>query len=228
MSEGLRCLVLICVALPCAQAQKIAREEGEFKIQLSGSEIGSEKFIILTSDAATTSSSTLEFRNPGEKRQRVQIETKLEMDGRFVPRSYLLKSDVEGKKGTILGNFTPNQAMFEYGGGAQKSGLLVGADFTILDTNIFHHFIFLARLFKFGSRDKSQRFEVVIPQERDSGFLNVREMPKETLTLRGRKLDAHHLQLDSGALQIQLWLDNGHILQRISVPSKGLHVIRDP
>ncbi|HYK90239.1 MAG TPA: hypothetical protein VE398_15800 [Acidobacteriota bacterium] len=206
------------------------REEGEFKIYAAGKEIGSEKYVILFSGDAVSSTSVLDFRNPGDRHQRVQLDSKLEMDGHFVPKTYQLKSDVDGQKGTINGQFSANQAMFEYVGKGtpKKSGLLVGNQFTLLDTNIFHHFVFLARLFKYESKEKFQSFEVVIPQEQDNGMLKISNLNKETITVRGKKIEAHHLQVDSGSVMIHLWVDGQKIVQKITVPDKQIEVVRNP
>jgi hypothetical protein len=207
----------------------VGREEGEFKIYVSGKEIGTEKFVIVTSADSASSTSFVQFRNPGDRHQKVQFETQLNMDGHYVPRSYELKSDVEGLKGTIVGSFGPNQVIFRYTGGPspRQSGLVVGDKFTILDTNILHHFIFLVRLFEFDHGEKPQQFEVAIPQEPDEGFLRVTELKRENITVHGKKVDAHHLRADSGAMVVDLWADSQRILYRISVPSKAIDVVRD-
>ncbi len=209
--------------------KKPVREEGEFRIHASGKEIGNEKYVLISSEDSASSSSIVSFRNPGDGHQKIQLDTKLEMNARYVPRSYQLKSDVEGQKGTINGIFSPQQAMFEYIGGKnpRKGGLLVGEQYTVLDTNVFHHFIFLARLFRYGSKEKDQRFEVVIPQEQDSGVLRITELGKETLAVRGKKIGARHLRVDSGAVEIHLWVDEQKILQRITVPDRQIEVVRN-
>lgn len=209
------------------KSKKVSRQEGEYQILLSGREIGVEKYILLTSENAVTSSSTLDFRNPGEGHQKVSLETRLEMDGQYVPRSYELNSDVDGQKGSIRGEFSPNQVIFEYSGSgvASRNGLLVGDRYTILDTNMFHHFIFLTRLFKYDGGDKLQTFEVVIPQEKETGKLKIKELNKETILVRGKKVNAVHLLVDSGSLQIQLWVDSERIPRKIAVPDKGIEVL---
>jgi len=223
---------LFCLVLENARAgeKKPAREEGEFRIYAAGKEIGSEKYIILLSEGAANSDSIVGFRNPGDHHQKVQLETKLEMDGNYVPKIYQLKSNVDGQRGTINGEFTQHQAMFEYLGSGEprKGGLLVGEQYTLLDTNIFHHLIFLARLFKYGGREKDQKFEVVIPQEQDNGVLKISEVGRESIAVRGKRIDAHHLQADSGSVVIHLWVDGRKILHRITVPSKQIEVLRNP
>lgn len=212
-----------------AGEKKPAHEEGEFRIYAAGKEIGSEKYVILLSGGAANSSSVVGFRNPGDHHQKVQLETKLDMDENYVPKIYQLKSNVDGQRGTINGEFMSHQAMFEYlGGEPRKGGLLVGEQYTLLDTNIFHHFIFLARLFKYSGKEKEQKFEVVIPQEQDNGVLKISEVGRESITVRGKRIDAHHLQADSGSVVIHLWVDGQKILHRITVPSKQIEVLRNP
>jgi hypothetical protein len=213
-----------------AAEKKVARDEGEYRIYTAGKEIGSEKYVILSSEDSASSNSILDFRNPGDRHQRVRLETRLEMDAHYLPKTYQLKTDVDGQKGTINGEFSLNQAMFEFVGSGppRKEGLLVGDQYTILDTNIFHHFVFLARLFKYGSKDKGQRFEVVIPQEQDNGTLKISELNKESITVRGKKIEVRHLQVDSGSVLIHLWVDGQKVLHRITVPSRQIEVLRNP
>lgn len=208
--------------------KKPAAEDGEFVIFFGAREIGSEKFAIQAAAESVTSSSVLEFRNPATPGQKVRMETKLEMNGDYVPRSYLLKTDVDGVRGSITGSFAPNQVMFDFEGKGtnRRSGLLLPSRYTMLDSNIYHHFIFLVRLFDFDSREKTQRFEVLVPQEDDSGVLKVSELRRAEMELRGKKREVRVLQAASDALQLQLWVDKDGVLQKISAPSKGLEVVR--
>jgi len=213
-----------------AREAKPGREEGEFRILVAGKEIGTEKYVIVSSPESASSSSSLDFRNPAEIRQKIHFETRLDMGAHYLPRAYELRSDVDGKKGSIIGEFRPNEAFFEYGSAVppKKSGLLVGSQYTLLDTNIFHHFIFLVRLFDFDSKEKTQKFQVVIPQETDSGILRISELGKEILVVGGRKVGTHQLRADTGSLQIQLWVDDKHVLHRIVVQDRDIEVIRRP
>ncbi len=226
-------VLVLASSLACLRAfaeadGKASIEQGEFSILLGGSEVGSERFMIQSGADSHVSTSVLDFRNPSESRQKVRLETRLEMDRNYVPRAYLLKSDVDGNKGTMSGSFAPNQAMFQYisGGKPQKRGLLVGDKYTILDSNIYHHFIFLTRLFEHEGGKKAQKFEVVIPQEMESGDLKVVYLRRDNLELQGRNREVHVLQVDSGALEIQLWVDRDGLLQKISVPARTLEIVR--
>jgi hypothetical protein len=209
--------------------RSLAPEEARFDIYVAGREVGQEKFSIQGSPDSVLSNSVVSFRDPGNQHQQVRMETQLNMDRRYQPRTYLLHTDIGGQKAAMAGTFVPGEASFEFrgGGNPRKSGLLVGDHYTILDTNVFHHFIFIARLFDFGSA-KSQSMEVVIPQELDVGVLKVEEAGIEKTTVRGRKRELHHLRVDSGHLLIDLWVDDQRILYKIVLPAKGIEVIRSP
>ena len=218
---------LLLLASGVASEKKAARLEGEYHIVSSGQEIGVERYALETSAAGIKSMSLLDLHNPGTGLKKVSLETRLEMDAQYVPRDYELKSDVDGEKGTMRGSFAPNQVIFEYSskGVSFRNGLLLGSRYTILDTNVFHHFIFLARLFKYKEGKTPQTFEVLIPQEKDTGTVSITELNKETLLIKGKKASVSHLLLDSGSLQIHLWVDNERIPRKISVPGKGIEVL---
>jgi len=220
--------VIILAAAGAAADKKARSEEGEFKISFAGREIGSERFTIATSDDAVQSTSVVSFRNPQNPQQKITLETRLGMSGRFVPTSYELKSEAGGKTGTVVGRFSPNQVIFEYSGTGDsvRRGLLVGDEYTVLDTNVFHHFTFLVRLFEGKGKETGGRFEVVIPQENDSGFLRMKELEKETIVAGGKKIRCRRFQVDSDAVSIELWADDQQRLQKIAVPDRKIEVVR--
>ena len=207
---------------------KSSREEGRFDIYVSGERIGREDFSIERSVDAIRSRSSLNFRDPGRRNQRVRIETDLTMDSGYTPKAYRLNTDINGKKVSMAGTFVPGQATFEYeaNGISRKRGLLVGDHYIMLDTNVFHHFAFVAQLFNFDS-DKTQSMEVIIPQELTNGIIKVAGAGVEETSVGGRRRKLHHLTVDSGALLIDLWVDNQKTLYKIALPAKGIEVIRD-
>jgi hypothetical protein len=214
--------------LTFGQSKRTAREDGQFDILVGGKEIGHEKFSITSSVDSVSSNSTVDFHDPGNRHQSIRMESHLDMDGQYLPRAYRLETNVDGQKGTITGAFLPNEATFEYqgSGNPRKRGLPVGDRFIVLDTNIFHHFAFVARLFDF-SAGKSQSIEAVIPQELDGGMLKVSDTGVEVISVKGKKLNLHHLKIDSGILQIDLWVDDLRVLYKIALPLKQIEVIRN-
>jgi hypothetical protein len=211
-----------------AKEEKLRPEEAQLKIFMDGKEIGKEDFSISVSGDSINSRSVVEFRTLGGKRQKVQLESQLSTDSFYQPRSYQLRTNVSGQKGTINGAFGKSEATFTYrgSGNPRQRGLLVGDNYTVLDTNIFHHFIFIARLFDLSS-GKEQSIEVVIPQELDGGFLKIRKAGIDRQKIGGRNMDLHHLRADSGLLQIDLWMDDQHTLYKIAVPARRIEVFRE-
>jgi len=208
--------------------QPSLREESKFVIYVDGKEIGYEKFSISGSSDAVESQSVVSFRDPGKTRKKVLMETELTMDGGFMPRAYQLRTDVEGQKGTVNGSFVPGEATFEYKGSGTplKRGLMVGNRYIILDTNVFHHYTFVARLYDMRAGG-TQSIEAVIPQELDGGKLKVKEIGSEVVPIHGSKMTLHHLTADSGMLLIDLWIDDQKILYKIAVPSKKIEAVRN-
>ena len=226
---GFCAVLLLLSSISHGAEQKTFREEAQFEIRVAGREIGQEKFSIQGTDDSVRSHSTMSFQDPADSRQNVKMETELTMDDRFVPTSYQLQTDASGQKGIMRGTFASGQASFEFtaaAGRPSKTGLLVGERYVVLDTNVFHHFVFIARLFDFSSKEKSQSLEVVIPQELQKGLLKVSEIALEKVAIRGKRRELHHLTADSGQVQIDLWVDDQHILYKIAMPVKGIEVVR--
>jgi hypothetical protein len=222
-------VVLGCLSIPVKSAGlKPWSEDAVFHIFVDGKKIGQEKFTIKASEKAVSGSSTVEFKTPGSNKH-VRIETEETTDERFVPQRYMMKKDIDGKKGSLDGIFVPGQAHFSYPveGRVRESGLLVGERYSILDENVFHHFIFIARLFEFDSRDKKQSMEVIIPQELANGILRVAETGIESVVINGKKRELHHLTVDTGKAQLDLWVDNEKVLYKIAFPARQLEVIRN-
>jgi hypothetical protein len=221
---------LLLLSIVHSAEQKSFREEARFEIRVAGRQIGQEKFLIEAAGDSVRTNSTSNLSDPANRRQTVRIETNLTMDSRFVPQRYQIQTDVGGQKGIMRGTFSQGEGTFEFadaGGSLRKTGLLVGERYIVLDTNVFHHFVFIARLFDFGSKEKAQSVEVVIPQELQNGLLNVSEIALEKVTVGGKRRELHHLKADSGQVQIDLWVDDQHLLHKIALPAKGIEVIRN-
>jgi len=204
-----------------------AREEGEFEIRIDGEEVGREKYSIEVHPDGIVSVSTGTLRDSGAEGGRVHLETRLEMDADYMPRSYRVETSAGDRKGLLEGTFIPGEADFRYllQGSPRKSGLMLDEYYTVLDANVFHHFAFIGRLFDFGD-EGAQALDVVIPQELDNGTVVIRNAGRETTAIRGKEERLHHLKLDSGQLLIDLWLDDDRVLQKIGLPQRRIEVVR--
>jgi hypothetical protein len=223
-------LFLLLVVCGYGAGNPPADEKGLFEIFVDGKQIGQEKFSIQNSPGSIRSNSVVAFRSPDKGSRSVRIESQLNMDDQYMPQSYAVRTDIDGQKGLVEGTFIPRQASFKYllNGTPTKSGLLLDDYYVVLDTNIFHHFIFVGRLFDFNSSDQTQSLDVVIPQELDTGVLIIRDAGIQETSMRGKGKKLHHLKVDSGKVLIDLWLDDQSFLQKISLPGKNIEVIRKP
>jgi hypothetical protein len=207
--------------------RKSSQEEGRFDIYVADKEVGQEKFSIVRSSDSVSSNSTTSFRDPGGQHGSVKIETQLKMDNQNAPQTYEVRTEVGGHKQLIKGTFAPNLAVFEFQKDAfSRKRLMVGDRYAILDTNVFHHYIFLVSLFDFRGGGKTQSIQAVIPQEIDTGVLKITDIGTEQVSLRGKNKELHHLKADSGPLKIDLWIDEEHVLYKIALPAKQFEVIR--
>lgn len=210
-----------------AAGEPSRREESRFDIYVDGKRIGSENYSISISEDGVESASIVSFRDPGKTRKKVKMETQLSADSRFMPRTYQLRTDVEGQKGTVNGSFAPGEATFDFKGtgNPMRRGLLVGDRYILLDTNVFHHFAFVASLYDLRAGG-TQSIEVVIPQELDGGKLKLSEVGLEQVPIHGGKMELHHLTADSGMALIDLWIDDQKSVYKIAFPAKKIEVIR--
>lgn len=224
---------LLCLP-PLFSGQETVRkpgsEQGRFEIYVDGKQIGEEKFSIRESPDSCHSESVVTFKTPGREEHSVRLETQLEMDAQYMPRAYKVKSSVDGQSRVIEGTFSPGQANFKYAvqGTPRQSGLLLDDYYVVLDANVFHHFIFAGRLVEFDAADIIQSLDVVIPQELDYGVLNIRDNGLEKTSVRGKKMELHHLKVDSGSVQMDLWVDAQHLLHKIALPARKIEVLRKP
>ena len=207
---------------------KSSREKSQFDIYMNDKKIGEEKYSIEVSPDSISSKSTVKFKDPSNKRQEIKIETTLSMDSHYMPLTYKAKTmagkDDKEMKCTFAPGYT--DCVYRGVGEEKKVGLMAGASYTILDANIFHHFIFIARLFDFSDASESQSIEVVNPQEVETGILKINNVGSEEISLRNKKKELYHLEVDSGQLQIDLWIDKEHMLYKIALPTKHIEIIR--
>lgn len=222
--------LLVLVGVCDGAGNPPANEAGRFDIFVNGKQIGQEKFSLQTSPDSIRSESVVTFRNSDKGGQSVRIESKLKMNDQYMPQTYEVRTDIDGQKVLVEGTFIPGQASFKHlmHGVARKSGLLLDDYYVVMDTNVFHHFIFVGRLFDFSSPGQAQSLDVVIPQEMDTGVLIIRDAGVQKTSVRGKDKELRRLKVDSGSLLIDLWLDDQHLLQKISLPGKNIDVIRKP
>lgn len=128
------------------------------------------------------------------------------------------------KKASANVTYQDGKAIIEYkfDQGSDRAEYSFGTpQVTILDNNVFHHFIFLVRHYDFA-RSGSQPLAIFIPQDATPGTITVTDRGMENV--QGKKL--RHMTAGTPDLEVHLWLE-GERLVRITVPSANVEVIRE-
>jgi hypothetical protein len=102
----------------------------------------------------------------------------------------------------------------------------LSGDVVVLDDNVFHHYVLLARRYDY-SKGGVQEFSAFVPQQFLAGGISVADKGFENVQLGNKTLSLQHLLVDTGEIQISLWLNKEHELEKISVPKSNVEVLRD-
>ncbi len=92
----------------------------------------------------------------------------------------------------------------------------------VLDNNLYHQYAVLARLYDWNKRGP-QTFPVIIPQELTPGSITVEATGEAQAG--GKSYEA--LRATTSDLQVLLFVDKDHRLQRLEVPSAKVVIARE-
>lgn len=229
----------LCVGLPgTAQDKKSGsaapllysgNESGTFRIYFSGAEIGQEKFQITESGGSVKA--TAETRLTIERdKERVSflIRPALEFNRFFEPVSYEIgqESGPNKTKARVTFRGAMSDAVYENGKEIDARQIDLKKDVLVLDDNVFHQYIILAKRYDFA-KGGVQEFSAFVPQQFIAGGVSISDKGMEAVQVLNQQLKLQHLLVDTGELQISLWLDNRHNLRKLAVPKSGVEVVRE-
>ena len=92
----------------------------------------------------------------------------------------------------------------------------------VLDNNLYHQYIVLARVYDWTRRG-TQSFPVLIPQELTPGTISVDWAG--AVTAEGKSYEG--LKVTTSDIEVILYLDSNHKLIRLEVPSAKVSVVRE-
>ena len=214
-------------------------DKGKFTIRLEGQTVGHEEFEISPSGAGWLAKGNSDFKTPQAPASKVSGALTLQPDG--APINYEWTAQSEKKNGAHIlftngiANVTvemdgarpctpeevkdPNrkQPCFFEQSLSFNSPLIV-----VLDNNLYHQYAVLARLYDWSKRG-SQTFPVFIPQELMPGTITAESTGSAKLD--GKSYEG--FRVNTSDLEVDLYLDSGHRLMRLEVPSAKVSVIRD-
>ncbi|MEW5978521.1 MAG: hypothetical protein AB1898_22220 [Acidobacteriota bacterium] len=204
-------------------------EEGTFKILFAGEEVGEERFRIqsegqrLKADAEI--SLTMERENG---RVTFRLLPVLEFTPVFEPLNYEITQEAGDNRSRARVQFGVeghSSVTYEIGKERDQREIELKNDVAVLDDNVFHHYILLTRRFDFV-KGGAQEFSAFVPQQFLSGAVKVVDQGFEEVKVGESSLSLQHLSVDTGELQIDLWLTDQGKLERIAVPKSNVEVIR--
>ena len=204
-------------------------ESGVFRILFGGEQIGQEKFLITEASSGYKATAEVRLTIEREKQKAVFVlKPVLTLNKFFEPSAYQVTQEDGVNKRTVRVIFKPDKSerIYEAGNEHDTREIELKKDVLILDDNAFHHFILLAKRFDYV-KGGVQEFSAFVPQQFLAGGISISDKGKETVKLGEKDFILQHLLVDTGELQINLWLDDRHELKRLSVPKSNIEVIRE-
>lgn len=204
-------------------------ESGTFRIYFGGVEIGQEKFQIVESGSTVKASAETRLTIEREN-QKVSflVRPLLEFNRFFEPASYEIGQESGPNKTrarvTFKGAMT--DAVYESGRETDTRHISLQKDVLVLDDNVFHQYIILTKRYDFA-KGGIQEFSAFVPQQFIAGGVSVSDKGLEAVQVSSQNLRLQHLLVDTGELQISLWLDDKHGLRKLAVPKSGVEVVRE-
>jgi hypothetical protein len=204
-------------------------EQGNFKIFFGGELIGEERFQI--GAEATNYKAWAEIHltlDRGNDKVTFNIKPSLQFTKFFEPLTYKVLQEAGDNRMKASIHFKPesSQAVYETGQETDSREIKLSGDVVVLDDNVFHHYVLLARRYDY-SKGGVQEFSAFVPQQFLAGNISVADQGFESVQLGTKTLSLQHLLVDTGEIQINLWLNTHHELQKISVPKSHVDVLRD-
>ena len=204
-------------------------ESGTFRIYFSGTEIGQEKFQITESGGSVKASAETRLTIEREKEKvSFLLRPLLEFNRFFEPVSYEIgqESGPNKTKARVTFKGAMSDAVYESGNERDARQIDLRKDVLVLDDNVFHQYIILAKRYDFA-KGGVQEFSAFVPQQFIAGGVSISDKGMETVPVLNQNLKLQHLLVDTGELQISLWLDDRHNLRKLAVPKSGVEVVRE-
>src|SRR4051812_592899 len=200
-------MLLVLAAIAPVSAQTETLDEGTFKIQVAGSEVGSETFsirqngsgpdaliiakgrvVLDASKGGTQTVATLQLAGPSLRPAAYEIE----MHG----------ADSRSMRATVRGSRVSARIMSA--AGENQREYLVSDGAVMLDEGIAHQYYFIAR----RSGTSSSSMPVVIPRESRQGSTTVSYKGSETVSVAGHNLETRHIVVqNAGGAAVDIWAD---------------------
>lgn len=198
-------------------------DKGKFTIQVDGQTVAHETFEIAPAGAGWVAKGTTELKVPQTAPSTISGTLTMQPDG--TPISYEWSSQAEKTNGAhiLFANGIAKVTLEMQGARPFEQDMAFGAPLVaILDNNLYHQYAILARLYDWQKRGP-QTFPVLIPQELTPGSITVEATG--SATTGGKSYEG--LRATTSDLEVLLYLDKEHRLDRLEVPSAKVTILRE-
>lgn len=217
----------------------LAEDKGKLTIKLDGQTVGHEEFEITRAGSDWVAKGNAEIKTLESPGSKVTGTLALQPDG--IPISYEWSAQTGKKNGAhiLFANGTA-QVTLEMEGARpctpdeikdpnrkqpcffEQSLSFANPRVAVLDNNLYHQYAVLARIYDWSKRG-AQTFPVFIPQELMPGTITAESTG--SASVGGKTYEG--FRVSTADLEVDLFLDSGHRLMRLDVPSAKVSVTRD-
>ena len=225
--------IVACAALSLAAQKKaavasgsvvFAQDKGKLTIKLGGQTVGHEEFEIGPSGGGWLAKGTAEIKPPEGAASKVSGSLTLQGDG--APISYDWSAQAEKTNGAhiLFANGVAKITLQMQDARPFEQDMSFGSPMiAVLDNNLYYQYAVLARVYDW-SKGGAQTLPVLIPQELTPGSITI-ESAGSVTAANGKSYDG--LRVATSDLEVMLYLDKNHRLERLEVPAAKVSVIRD-
>lgn len=226
-------VLFVCTTLTIAAQKKssaassaagvFSQDKGKFTIQLDGRSVGHEEFELAPDGGGWTAHSTTDIAPPEAGSARVSGTLTMQPDG--APISYQWQSQADKTNGAriLFANGVAKITLQMQGAHPFEQDMSFGSPLiAVLDNNLYYQYAVLARIYDW-TKGGAQTLPVLIPQELTPGSITVESAG--SVTTNGKTYDG--LRVATSDLEVMLYLDKNHRLERLEVPAAKVSVIRD-
>ncbi len=200
-----------------ASAQTTVIDEGSFRIDIRGSDIGTETFTIRRSGRGANATTVAQGRivlDTGE-----QIRTVVQLRGTPLAASAYQIEITGDNRQSITGRVSGRRirATMVSDAAERMREFLVEDGAIVIDHDVAHQHYFIAQ------RTHDGTVPVILPRDSRQVTARVHDHGTETLEIAGQQVTAHHLDVQIDGLDPRsLWVDDQNRILRIHIPEQEL------
>jgi hypothetical protein len=197
-------------------------DKGNFAIQVDGQTVAQESFEISPSGTGWLAKGMTKINVPQSAPSTVPGSLTLQSDGSPISYDWTAQAEKTNGAHIAFANGIAKVTLEMQGARPFQQDMSFNTPLVvILDNNLYHQYAVLARLYDW-QKSGPQTFPVLIPQELTPGSITIESTG--TTTADGKPYIG--LRASTSDLQVLLYLDQDHRLDRIEVPSAKVVIVR--